>query len=351
MVRWAYRIVLGREPESDAVLTAWAGSGDLMELREGLLESPEFASHAAEGFPERGGWIHGPVTQDALLTLLTLRDGAPPGPAAIEATRPLAPDLRALRRLLLDAPELRRRAPLRPRPREALIELAGRSLRLRDASSAPEATPGRDIAARHAALLAACWGDGGAGRVILDAAAGSGLPTLGLAAGAPDHAALLAFEPDLPQAAALSANLAGNGFAAARVRAVALDTPGEALAREGLGRVDALRIAGPAAVRHGGDWAREALAQGALVILRLDLAAMLAAQEVAPGARLAEWCALAPHATAFTATSEPYALDGAPAREQFLLGALARAERADEIVLSADGDWRARFRLGGGFLP
>jgi hypothetical protein len=87
------------------------------------------------------------------------------------------------------------------------------------------------------------------------------------------------------------------------------------------------------------------------VILSLDLAAMLATPDVAPGARLAEWCALAPCATAFTAAGEPYALDGAVARERFLLGALARAGRADEMVLSADAAWRGRFLLGGGVLP
>jgi hypothetical protein len=291
------------------------------------------------------------VTEEALVALLTLRDGAAPSPAAIAATRPLAPDLRALRRLLLDAPELLRRAPRRPQPRETMIELGGRSLRLRDASGAPDVAPGRDIATRHAALLAACWEEDGTGRVILDATAGSGLATLGLAAGAPGHAALLAFEPDLPKAAALAANLAGNGFPAARVRAVALDSPAEGLAREGLARLDALRVGGTAALRHGADWARAALAQGALVILALDLAAMLAEPDAAPGARLAEWCALAPCATGFTPASEPYPLEDAAGRERFLLGALARPERADELVLSADGAWRGRFRLGGGALP
>jgi hypothetical protein len=351
LVRWAYRLILGREPENASVIIAWSENGELAGLREGLLGSTEFAEHAAEGFPERGGWFHGPVSDDALTALLALRDGAMPPPEAVEAARELAPDLRALRRLLLDLPELRRRTPQRPRPRVATIELAGRSLRLHDIAAAPQTLPGRDIAARHAALLAACWGESGAGRVILDAEAGHGLATLGLAAGAPDHAVLLAHEPDLLRAAAVSANLAANGFTAARVRAVALDTPEAALAREELERLDALRLAGPTALRLGVEWTRGALARGALVILALDLAALLAEQELAPGAWLAACCAEAPFATAFTPTGEPYALDGAAARERFLLGALARPERADELVLSADGEWRAAFRIGAGALP
>lgn len=350
LVRWAYRFVLGREPENEKVLDDWTGSGDLTGLREALLDSVEFASHAAEGFPERGGWIHGPVTEEAAAALLTLRDGAPPGAQAIASARAAAADLRALRRLFLEGRELRRRAPQRPRPRDVILELAGRRLRLVDAAGAAPALPGRDIAARHAALLRAAWEEEGAGRVILDAGAGIGLSALGFAAGAPAHAALLAHEDGLPEAAALASNLAGNGFTAARVRAVALDSPRAALAREGLARLDLLRLGGAEAIAHGTAWAAEALAAGALVVLRLDLALALSGTGAGPRGLLEGWCRLAPQVTAFDRAGEPYAVAGPEDVTRALHGALAREERADELVLSAEAGWRGRFGLGGGVL-
>jgi predicted O-methyltransferase YrrM len=347
LVRWAYRLVLGREPESEQVIGDWLGSADVAGLREALLSSPEFAAHAAEGFPERGGWILGPVTEEALAVLLLLRDGEAPSPAAIAALRAETPDLPALRRRLLDSPEFRRRAPQRPRPLARPHWIAGRRVTLHGLDEPAESPPGLDIAARHAALLRAAWTSQGAGRVILDAGAGIGLAALGFALGAPAHAALLAHEPGLEAAAALAANLAGNGVAAARVRAVALDSPEAALAREGLPRLDLLRLgAAEALSEEGAAWARAALAQGALVVLRLDLAAALARPGPGPRAVLQGWRGLAPHLTAFTRAGEPYAVEDEAGLTRALLGALERPERADEVVLSREAGWRPRFALG-----
>jgi predicted O-methyltransferase YrrM len=333
------------------VIGDWLGGADFAGLREALLASPEFAAHAAEGFPERGGWILGPVTAEAAATLLLLRDGEPPSPAAIAALRAETPDLRALRRLLLDSPELLRRTPQRPRPPARPHWLAGRRVALHGLDGpAGSPPPGFDLAARHAALLRAAWTSEGAGRVILDAGAGIGIAALGFALGAPAHAALVAHEPGLEAAAALAANLAGNGVAAARVRAVALDSPEAALAREGLARLDLLRLGAAEALgEEGASWARAALAEGALVVLRLDLAAALAPPRPGPRAGRVGWRGLAPYLTAFTRTGEPYAVEGEEGLTRALLGALERPERADELVLSREAGWRPRFTLGGGF--
>ncbi|MCX8132974.1 MAG: hypothetical protein N3D18_03300 [Roseococcus sp.] len=348
LVRWAYRLVLGREPESAQIVADWVAGADLEGLREGLFSSAEFAALAAEGFPERGGWIHGAVTEEALAAMLLLRDGEAPSPAALAALRAEAPDLPALRRLLLDSPELRRRTPQRPRPPLRRHWIAGRRVALHGLQEPEDTPPGLDLAARHAALLRAAWTSQGAGRVIMDAGAGIGLATLGFALGAPAHAALLAHEAELEAAAALAANLAGNGVTAARVRAVALDSPTAALAREGLARLDLLRLGGAEALgEEGKAWARAALAEGALVVLRLDLAAALARPGPGPRALLEGWRSLAPHLTAFTRAGEPYAVEGEEGLTRALLGALARPERADEFVLSREAGWRPRFTLGG----
>lgn len=342
LVRWTYRFALGREPESEAVLAAWAGSDDFTALREGVLDSPEFADHALGGFVERGGWPLGPVTPEAVAALLALRDGVAPSAEAIAAARAACPDLRALRRLLLEAPEILARLPPLPAPAARALHLHGRSFALSAAAEEAGMAGFPGPAPRLAALLRAALPGGGEGAVILDDGAGIGLSLLGLAAGAPGHAALLGFEPRLHEAALLAAHIAANDLPRARALAVALDAPEALLAREGLGRLDVLRLAGAGVAGRLAAWAPGLVARGTLVVAEFDLAEALAAPDSHPRARVAAWRGLFPHVTAFTAEGAAYALEGEDAVTRFLAGALARPERSDMLVLSAGAEWRGR---------
>jgi hypothetical protein len=342
-VRWTYRFVLGREPENEAVLAAWVDSDDFAGLREGVLNSPEFVSHALGGFVERGGWALGPVTEEAVSVLLALRDGVVPDAAAVARARGADPDLRSLRRLLLDAPEVQARLPPLPAPALRTLHAGGLSFALRAAADEPEMAHFPGPAPRHAALLRAALPEGGRGAVIVDDGAGIGLSLLGFAAGAPEHAALLGFEARLHEVAVLSANIAANALERARAFAVPLDDPAALLAREGLARVDVLRLAGPGVGARLAAWAPALAAQGSLLVVEFDLAEALSDPAAHPRAVLGAWRGLYPHLAAFTAQGEVYAMEEAAAVSRFLLGALARPERRDLLVLSADAGWRGRY--------
>lgn len=342
LVRWTYRFVLGREPESEAVLAAWAGSDDFTGLREGVLNSPEFITHAVGGFVERGGWALGPVTPEAVAALLALRDGVQPAPDAVAAARAACPDLRRLRRLLLEAPEVLARLPALPAPAERALHLSGRSFALRAPADAPGMADFPGAAPLLARLLRAALPEGGEGAVILDDGAGIGLSLLGLAAGAPGHAALLGFEADLHAAALLSAHIAANDLPRARALAAPLEDPDAFVAREGLGRLDVLRLAGAGVGARLAAWAPALAARGTLLVAEFDLAEALADPATHPRAVVEAWRALYPHATAFTREGEAYGLEDDGAVTQFLLGALARNGRADMLVLSTRPDWRAQ---------
>lgn len=342
-VRWTYRFVLGREPESEAVLAAWTGTNDFAGLREGVLSSPEFVAHAMGGFVERGGWALGPVTAEAAEVLLALRDGVTPDAAMVAEARAAAPDLRALRRLLLGAPEILHRLPPLPAPRLRTLHAGGLSFALRADADEPEMATFPGPAPRHAALLRAALPPRGRGAVILDDGAGIGLSLLGFAAGAPDHAALLGFEPRLHECAVLAGNIAGNALERARAIAMPLDHPDALLAREGLAQVDVVRIAGAGAGARLAAWAPSLAAQGALLVVNFDVAEALAETGTHPRARLGDWRGLYPHMTAFTAHGEIYPVEGDAAATRFLLAALDRPGHQDELVLSVEAGWRAGF--------
>ncbi|MBB3900316.1 hypothetical protein [Roseococcus suduntuyensis] len=340
LVRWTYRFALGREPESEAVLAAWADSDDFTGLREGVLSSSEFVTHALGGFVERGGWTLGPVTPEAVAALLALRDGVQPAPDDVAATRAACADLRRLRRLLLEAPEILARLPALPAPAERALHLAGRRFALRAPADAPGMADFPGAAPLLARLLRAALPEGGEGAVILDDGAGIGLSLLGLAAGAPGHAALLGFEADLHAAALLSAHIAANDLPRARAMAVPLDDPEALLAREGLSRLDVLRLAGPGVGARLAAWAPALAARGTLLVVEFDLAEALADPATHPRAVIEAWRGLYPQATAFTPGGEAYGLEEEGAVTRFLLGALAR--RAT-LVLSTEAGLRAGF--------
>ncbi|TCH96615.1 hypothetical protein EJV46_18680 [Roseococcus sp. SYP-B2431] len=341
-VRWAYRFLLGRDPESDAVLDAWCGAGSVAGLMDGILTSPEMAGLALAGFPERGSWIESRMTDEAARAALILRDGAAPADDAVEELRLRAPSLRVLRQVLLASPPVAHRLPQPEGPRSRVLRLPGGEVVLTGDSREPEFLAAPGFAPRWARLLRAAWADGGEGRVILEDGAGIGVATLGLATGAPGHAALVAHEDSLRKAAALAENLAGNGLSRAASRAVPLGEIPAALAREGLGRLDALRLGGPGAARMAAQMAPWLLERGTLTIVNFDLTELVA-DPAGPHAALSACVAGFPHAVGFDAAHEPRVLLDGVALDAALRRALLRPDRRDEILLCPDLDWLERY--------
>lgn len=343
-VRWAYRFLLGRDPESETVLDAWCGTGSVAGLMDGILTSPEIAGLALAGFPERGSWIESQVTDEAAKAALTLRDGAPPAPEAVEELRLRAPSLRLLRRALLTSPSIEHRLPQPEGPRSRTLRLPGGEVVLRGDSREPEFLAAPGVAPRWAALLRAAWPNGGEGRAMVEGGAGIGVATLGLATGAPAHAALVAHEGSLRKAAALAENLVGNGLARAASRAVPLGEVPAVLAREGLGRLDLLRLGDPGAARLAAEMAPWLLERGTLTVIGFDLAELVA-DPAGPRARLAACVAAFPHVVGFDAAHEPRVLVDDVALDAALRRVLMRADRRDEFLLCPDLDWLERYGM------
>ena len=238
-VRWAYRFVLGREPESTAVLTHWASLGDGRRILSYFVGSPEAACHRAAGAPAYGPWIDALLDAAAVKAAFHLRFNAIPSPSEIDAEQEAHPDLASFRRAFLKSAEVRvlidedNAKPKRPapglvaEPEEHAFTVLGRQFTLR--GNRPEGywrdlveKPDDPSLERLARLLRAAFPDGGAGRVLADAGANIGLTSLTIAAAAPDLAELLCFEPDERSLPLLRHNLAANDLGSARIFAHAL---------------------------------------------------------------------------------------------------------------------------------
>ena len=345
-VRWAYRFLLGRDPESEAAVEGWCAAGSLDGLREGIMASAEMAALAMSGFPERGGWIDNQPTDEAAAICLTLRDGTPPDASAVQALRLRCPSLRSLRRFLLTSPEIERHLPQLEGPRSRMLRLAGREMSLKGDSREPEFVAAPGFAPRLAALLRAAWPDGGAGRVMVESGAGIGVTTLGLAAGAPRHAALIAHEASLRKAAALSENLADNNLAQASVRAIAMGPAAAMMEREGLERLDLLRLNEAGAARMAPGMAPWLLARGTMALIGFDLVELLGERGPGPRDLLEACCGAFPHVVAFDARHEPQPLLDEVELNAALHRALMRPDRRDEFLLCADLDWLERYQPG-----
>ena len=263
-VRWAYRFILGRDAESDAVLSHWAARADGRLILAHFIGSSEAATHRLAGYPTTGSWASGWSGPEAVRAFFHLRFNAIPSAEEIAAELKAHPDLTSLRRALLASPEVRAliapAAPAKPvgfaRPASAPAALAqphrftvlDKTFELsgaeddgywqnllqgppdRDPDRYPD--PGTDRLAR---LIRAAFPDGGAGRVLVDVGANIGLASMAMASSAPYFAELLCFEPNVSSLSLLQQNLAANGIKEARALDVAL------AGRDGVGqlRVDA----------------------------------------------------------------------------------------------------------------
>ena len=238
-VRWAYRLVLGREAESEAVLEHWASLGDGRLILGYFVRSPEAKAHFGIGAPAHGRWSLAPLDATAIRAAYYLRFNAAPTDAQIKAELAAHPDMRSFRRAFLTMPELSELArtgatPEKPRPaapavlrEEHKLTVLDRSFTLR--GDAPEGYwtdlvggPNDPSLERLTRLLRAAFPDGGAGRVLVDVGANIGVTSLTIGAAAPYHAELLAFEPDERSLPLLRHNLATNDFPHARILDCAL---------------------------------------------------------------------------------------------------------------------------------
>jgi len=252
-VSWAYRFILGRDAESDAVLAHWASQADGRLILAPFAGSSEAASHRLAGHPTPGAWGRDRSGPEAVRAVYHLRFNAIPSAQEIEAELKAHPDLGSLRRALLASPEVRAlvgqlarsTAPSQANSPGALQQPLGftaldKTFQLSGAADdgywqnlvqgPPD--PGPDRLAR---LIRAAFPDGGAGRVLVDAGANIGLNSMAMAAAAPYFAELLCFEPDARSLPLLRANLAANDLGRARVLGIALAE------RDGMGqlRIDA----------------------------------------------------------------------------------------------------------------
>lgn len=320
-VEWAYRLLLGREPESPGAVEGWARSADPATLRDGFLASEEMARLRAEGLPMRVA----PRPFDlvaAARAALALLEGAP---ASEEAARKLAerhPTLAALRRHVLRHPSVLAASQAAASGVRHLLPLAdGRSLAIQGDAEEPSLRP---LAPRFAALEALARQLPERGAVIVDGEADLGAASLALVAARPGFASLRAFEPDVRRAMRLASNLSAH--APPRAKCAAVDLP--PLAALNLQRIDLLRLPSAARLEEAGPW----IARGALVLLPLRLREELLPGRAAPADTLRGWAARFPSARAL-GPAGPFPLDGEAAVAAALEVALDDPERRVDVAL------------------
>jgi hypothetical protein len=346
LVRWGYRLLLGREPENEQVLHQWSSGGhDLGAFREGILASVEFAANAIAGTPERGDWADDAADRPALEAMLLLRDPErrpdPAEVAALLAAEPsLRPSLREVRRSLLGSPAIEPWLPRREGLRRRVLQLGDDRFTVTGDSRDAEFMGLPGPAPALAALLRALWPDGGVGRGIVDSGAGIGLASVAMTAGAPRHAGLRAYETTLPRVAMLACNIAG----LPRTTVEAVPMPPLDEVQRG-GPFALLRLAAPEAVETLERDGAGLRASGVTVLLRLDLAAVMLAQRADPRAVLRGLVATWPVVVSLADPARPARLEGEADLDAVLRVALADPQRHAELVLGHDDAWLSRYAL------
>jgi len=241
----------------------------------------------------------------------------------------------------------------------AEFRLLGRSLTLR--------ATGREAAWHHLAegrpdprterlarVAAAAFPDGGAGRVLVDAQAGSGLAALAMGTALPYHAWLLGIEPEAGAAALLRHNLAANGLHETRFAEAALGAEDHAdlslrrldgvLAELGLERLDLLRLAA-----DGHETAAMLGAAGAIrrdrpmVVAEFNLWTLMTVGRENPLAVLEEWHAAFPHLVGFDDEGQPLPFPTVDTLPWLLHAVLTRRGGVDDVVLCHELGWVERW--------
>lgn len=371
IVVWAYRLILGRDAESAEVIRRWQSMGDPRLLAQQFAASPEHRQGRDD--PNFVPLTRAVPDALALDAWHWLRHGRP-APAGATPIRSYV----ALREALLrEWPE-----PPALAPGEELVEIEGRAFRLRgppDDSYMAHARLEARMLERLGRVTRALLPDGGAGSVLVDGGANLGLSALALAAGAPSHARLLAFEPNPRIGAMLRDNLARNGLDRAEVREAALGAqPGEVLlhdpssaavafvaaADEGVGggvqhrvpcvtldevaqgfaRLDLVKLdvegAEMDAIKGGMATFRRL---GTLVYVELNIWTQLRFAGLNPVRVLEAWGRWFPHVVRFTEAG-PRPVVGIQAQRELVHAILMSPNRHDDIVLCFDLGWMRRWK-------
>lgn len=382
--------MLGRDAESAAVVGAWATITDPCLIRDHFLASDEFLAQRDAGFPPLGAWIDGPLTAEAATAAHALLHGAAPAPAELAATLARHPDVASFRDeflgILMPGVEVVGRPVI---VEDHVFEFLGRSFTLRGRASedywrmlvavGPE--PGVD---RMARVVRAAFPDGGAGRVLVDVGANIGMTSAALAAGAPDHAALLCFEPDPRCGDLLRHNMDVNGLSTARCIDVAVgehdgtarmrkastnsatnlilgadsrvqkaggqvvDVPirrlDTVLAEQGLDRLDVLKIdveGAESLVMRGG--AAAIAKHKPLVFVEFNLWTQMTVAARNPMDVLGEWRAAFRHMVVFNDLGCPFAIHDNDGLLWVLHTVLMRRGGLDDLILCDRLDWLKRW--------
>ncbi|MDB5414172.1 MAG: fkbM [Rubritepida sp.] len=399
-VRWAYRLILGREPESESVIRAWAG----VPPRETLMHfatSPEGAGNRLTGYPTRGAWMLEQLTPQMAIAAHQLRHGCVPNDEEIEAALVGHDDIAAFRAAFLASPEVAAAAAApvaaavtgadQSQQQEQGFSFFGQSFTLRGEGreeywrSLVDGAPDSGVN-RLARVALAAFPDGGAGRVLVDAGANIGLTTIAMATAAPYHAAILSIEPDERSTALLRHNLEANGLTEARVieaalgaedgvasmrragnntatnyilssgsrapaanaTAMTLDVPvrrlDTLLAEQGLDRLDLLKIdveGGETEVMLG---ATQAIRRDRPIIFtEFNLWTQMTVAGRNPMDVLEEWHAAFPHFVVFDDAGNPLPIQNGDGLLWLLYAALTRRNGVDDLVLCHDLDWVERW--------
>lgn len=207
---------------------------------------------------------------------------------------------------------------------------------------------------RLARVAAAAFPDGGAGRVLVDAHADSGLASLALGTALPYHAWLAGIEPEPGAAALLRQNLAANGLHETRFAEAALgaeDAPELSrrrldglLAELDLGRLDLLRLAADGQETAAMLGTAAAIRRDRpMVIAEFSLWPLMTSARENPLAVLEEWHAAFPHLVGFDDEGQPLPFPSAENLPWLLHAVLTRRGGLDDVVLCHDLDWLERW--------
>ncbi|TCH96614.1 hypothetical protein EJV46_18675 [Roseococcus sp. SYP-B2431] len=212
---------------------------------------------------------------------------------------------------------------------------------------------------RLARVAAAAFPDGGAGRVLVDAHAGSGLAAIAMGTALPYHAWILGIEPEPDAAGLLRHNLAANGLHETRFAGTALGAEdrvvaGRAdlsrrrldgvLAEQGLDRLDLLRLAAAGHETEAMLGAVQAIRRDRpMVLAEFDLWTLMTAARENPLAVLEEWHAAFPHLVGFDDEGDPLPFAAAADLPWLLHAVLDRRAGVDDLVLCHDLGWLERW--------
>lgn len=350
-VRWAFRLILGRDPENEGVIEAWRQVPP-RELFATFLNSAEAEARQQAGFRPAGPWMRDALPPAAVIAVYRLLRGADPSPAELAAALRAHASPASLQDSLIDwigAGEIPAGTEARE---EKAFQLLGERFTLRGTESdfarpLPDPRTGR-----LARVALAAFPDGGAGRVLVDAQAGSGLAALAMAAALPYHAEILAIEPEAEAAALLRHNLAANGLTESRVAEARLGAGEEAdrrrldslLAEQGLERLDLLRLAAEGQETAALLGAAAAIRRDRpMIVAEFNLWTLMTSGRENPLAVLEEWHAAFPHLVGFSDEGHPLPFDEAESLPWLLHAVLTRRGGMDDVVLCHDLDWVERW--------